>query len=239
MINVCLIGYGNWGKKVLHSLREIKTIKKIYLIKNRKDKKNIVDNNLKWIFVTANVSSHYSIVKKYLKKKINVFCEKPLTNSLKKDVILFNIAKKNNCKLYVSDIENYKKKKINLRKKNTIIRNKFSNNKSNIIERLTYHDFTYLFKFFKNKKYKNLQILKKSTGKLHFSLNLNNRLLIFKYDLNSKIKKHKFNNCNLISSKNILKIMLLKVINDEVNFTQNRKISLFANKISNIIDAKL
>ena len=238
MTNVCLIGYGKWGKKVLSSLKEIKTIKKIYIIKSRNDKKKKI-NNISWVFVTTNISNHFSVVKKFLEKKINVFCEKPLTNNLKNDIILFKTAKKNNCKLYVSDIENYKRKKIKLANKNIIIRSKFSNNKKNILKRLTYHDFTYLYKLIKNKKFKNLKIIESNFGILHFSIKFDNKLFIFKYDLNSKIKKHKFNNQNLITTENILKKMLTKVINDDVDYALNKKISIFSNRITNVINEKI
>jgi hypothetical protein len=40
-----------------------------------------------------------------LKKKINVFCEKPLSRSLDECKELYQLAKKNDAKLYVSDVE--------------------------------------------------------------------------------------------------------------------------------------
>ena len=72
MTNVCLIGVGNWGKKVLRSLKKIKRIKNIQIIKNRKDKKKINLNNLKWVFITTPTNSHYQLVKKYLEKKVTL-----------------------------------------------------------------------------------------------------------------------------------------------------------------------
>ena len=138
-----------WGKKVFNSLKKIKKINKIYLIKNRREKANFKLDNIDWIFVTTNISNHYKVVQKFLKKKINVFCEKPLTKNYNNDIMLYKIAKKNNCKLYVSDIENFKIKKIKLIKKNLILRSKFSYDKKNIIERLAYHDFTYLYVLYK------------------------------------------------------------------------------------------
>ena len=85
MINVCVIGLGKWGKKVLNSIKKIKKIKSIQIVKNRRDKTKVNLNNLNWVFVTTPTNNHYSTVKKYLKKKVNVFCEKPLTNSIIKD----------------------------------------------------------------------------------------------------------------------------------------------------------
>ena len=39
-MNVCLIGLGEWGKKLLASLKSIKKIEKIVIIKSRRDKIN-------------------------------------------------------------------------------------------------------------------------------------------------------------------------------------------------------
>ena len=234
MTNVCLIGVGNWGKKVLRSLKKIKRIKNIQIIKNRKDKKKINLNNLKWVFITTPTNSHYQLVKKYLEKKINVFCEKPLTNDIKKDTELFKLAKKNKCKLYVSDIENFKKIKIKLKTKNKIIRSKFSNNKKGILDRLAYHDFTYLYKFSNNKKISSFKIIRQKTGELNILTNINNKEIQLLYSLNSKNKVHTFNEINLIKKKNYLRIMIDKVISNKVNFDINKKLSLFANSAINI-----
>ena len=234
MTNVCLIGLGSWGKKVLRSLKKIKRIKNIQIIKNRKDKKKINLNNLKWVFITTPTNSHYQLVKKYLEKKINVFCEKPLTNDIKKDTELFKLAKKNKCKLYVSDIENFKKIKIKLKTKNKIIRSKFSNNKKGILDRLAYHDFTYLYKFSKNKKISSFKIIRQKTGELNILTNINNKEIQLLYSLNSKNKVHTFNEINLIKKKNYLRIMIEKVISNKVNFDINKKLSLFANSAINI-----
>ena len=234
MTNVCLIGLGSWGKKVLRSLKKIKRIKNIQIIKNRKDKKKINLNNLKWVFIATPTNSHYQLVKKYLEKKINVFCEKPLTNDIKKDNELYKLAIKNKCKLYVSDIENFKKIKIKLKTKNKIIRLKFSNNKKGILDRLAYHDFTYLYKFSKNKKISSFKIIRQKTGELNIVTNINNKEIQLFYSLNSKRKLHTFNGINLIKKKNYLKIMIEKVISNKVNFDLNKKLSLFANSAINI-----
>ena len=79
MKNVCLIGYGYWGKIVYKSLKKIKSIKKVLIIKSRKNKNTINLNNVDWVIITATNTSHFSLVKKYLNLKKNVFCEKPLT----------------------------------------------------------------------------------------------------------------------------------------------------------------
>ena len=53
MINVCVIGLGNWGKKVLNSIKKIKKIISIQIVKNRRDRTKVNLNNLNWVFVTT------------------------------------------------------------------------------------------------------------------------------------------------------------------------------------------
>ena len=236
-MNVCLIGLGNWGKKLLSSLKGLKKIKNITVIKNRKDRTKINYKTTEWAFISVNTTKHYNVVKKLLNNKVNVFCEKPLTNNLKQDIELFKIAKINRCKLYVSDIENFKNKKLTIKKENFIIRQKFSKDKSDIANRLAYHDFTYLFKYLRNKKEKKLKVIKKKLGEIKFSLEFDNKKFSFDYSLNSKSKKHTFNNIDLTTKKNVLRKMILKIINNKINFTKNANISIFSNKLTKKINA--
>jgi hypothetical protein len=235
-MNVCLIGLGSWGKRLLNSIKGIRKIKTITVIKNRKDQTKINYKSIKWAFISVSTLNHYNVVKKILKNKVNVFCEKPLTNNLKQDIELFKIAKKNKCKLYVSDIENFKNKKLTIKKENFIIRQKFSKDKSDIANRLAYHDFTYLFKYLRNKKEKKLKVIKKKLGEIKFSLEFDNKKFSFDYSLNSKSKKHTFNNIDLTTKKNVLRKMILKIINNKINFTKNANISIFSNKLTKKIN---
>ena len=236
-MNVCLIGLGSWGKRLLNSIKGIRKIKTIIVIKNRKDQTKIDYKSIKWAFISVSTTNHYNVVKKILKNKVNVFCEKPLTNNLKQDIELFKIAKKNKCKLYISDIENFKNKKLTIKKENLIVRQKFSNDKSDIINRLAYHDFTYLFKYLRNKKERKIKIINKKIGEIKFSIEFDDKKFLFNYSLNSKIKKHKFNNTDLTTKKNILIKMIIKIINHKINFTKNANIALFSNRLTKKINA--
>ena len=231
MKNVCLIGYGYWGKIVYKSLKKIKSIKKILIIKSRKNKNTINLNNIDWVIITATNTSHFNLVKKYLNLKKNVFCEKPLTLKFQDDLKLYKIAKKNNCKIYVSDIERYKKKKLSILKKNEIYRSKFSNSKKDILYRLVYHDFTYLFQFLKPHAKIKIKIIQTSKGFLKFALQKRDKDFVFTYNLNATKKIHKFNNTNLMTKKNILHQMISKVIDKKVDFKMNENVSLFAHRM--------
>ncbi len=239
MKEVYLIGLGKWGKKVYSSLKKINFIKKIYIKKSRFEKDNIDYSNLDWVIITTNIDQHYNLVKKYLKKKINVFCEKPLTNSPKKNKELFFLSKKMKTKLYVSDIENYKLNKLKILKENYILRSKFSSNKKNILTRMAYHDFTYIYDKIKNKKLEKIKILEKKIGQLSFILNINNKKFTYKYNLNKKKSEHSFNKKNLKTKKNVLKQMLSDVLLEKVDFKKNIRISTFASVLISKIKNRL
>lgn len=230
MANVYLIGYGNWGKKVLNSLKKINKISSIQIKKDRLDNKKIDLKEIDWVFITSSTNQHYQLVKKYLNKKINVFCEKPLATNFLKSKKLFDLAKKNHCKLYVSDIENFKNIKLQLKKSNYIVRSKFSKNKTDILNRLAYHDFTYIYKKLKNKRIQKFDVQLKKNGFLSFNLVIDSKKFYFIYDLNSKKNTHTFNNINLRSKKNILKKMISSVIFKKMNYKKNMDIALFSIK---------
>ncbi|WP_075522123.1 Gfo/Idh/MocA family oxidoreductase [Candidatus Pelagibacter communis] len=236
MKEVCLIGFGKWGRKVFSSLNKINIISKIHLKKSRFDKNDIDYSNLDWVIITTNVDQHYGLVKKYLKKKINVFCEKPLTNSVEKDKELILLSKKMRTKLYISDIENYKIKNLEIIKENFISRSKFSSNKKNILSRLVYHDFTYIYDKILNKRLQKIKILINKKGQLSFVAIIDNKKFFFNYNLNQKKNVHSFNKKNLKTKKNVLKDMLTDVISEKANFKKNIKISIFANTMINKIN---
>ena len=239
MYTVCLVGYGPWGKKIFFTLKKSKFIKKIFLVKNIKQEKIFNKKNIDWFIVATNIENHYKLVKKFILLKKNVFCEKPLTEDLNKNRFLYNLAKKKQVKLYVSDIENYKNKKLNLLNINTIKRYKFSKNKKNIIFRLAYHDFTYIYKYLKFKKISKIKIIKKGEGFLEFEIFLGQIKFIMKYNLNFVKKIHFFNETNLSVKSNVLKKMIKQVFNNKVNFKLNKKISIFSSKICYKLNKKI
>ena len=73
-----LIGYGYWGK-IVHSKLNNCVINPPY-------------DDVDWIFVTTPPDSHFNIVKEYLNKRKNVFCEKPLTLSIEQTQELIDLS---------------------------------------------------------------------------------------------------------------------------------------------------
>ena len=124
-MNFVLVGKGSWGSKLYLNLKKIGNVIKI--IRSKNNYKDIDLKNIDWIIIASPNNLHYQHVKFFLEKKINVFCEKPLTTSYDLTKKLIKVSKKNKTKLYIDDIEIFKTKKIVPKRKNYIVRNKFSN----------------------------------------------------------------------------------------------------------------
>jgi hypothetical protein len=222
MVNTGLIGCGNWGKKIKKILIKDTNLQFISNSKtNYKKKLNKVD----WVFVATPDKTHFQIVKFLIKKHKNVFCEKPLTTKILEAKVLYKLTKKYKTKLYVSDIENFRKKFL-YKKNNLIIRQGNSKlNYKNILNRWLYHDF---YLIFSNKKINNLKVESiKLNKKLNFVLKLNNNKYEFIYNEYCKNKKYLHNGSDFYNThKNKLKIMIKKVLSDKVDYAINKKIAL-------------
>ena len=66
------------GKKIVPIINKECEIK---FISNTKIPYKNFKNKVDWIFILSNNKTHYKIAKFFLEKKINVFCEKPLTEN--------------------------------------------------------------------------------------------------------------------------------------------------------------
>ena len=238
MKKILVIGTGKWGKIVLKKLKTIAEVK--IVINSKKNYKNINIKFIDWVFILTPDSKHYSMVKFFLNKKINIFCEKPLANSYLRSLKLVKLANKKNKNLYIDDVENYKKKKIKLKKNNYIIRLKKSKGSvSSILNRLTYHDMYLLSPYLI--KYKNLKIKiiekKKFLNFLIFNKNISFNFL---YSLNSDKIEHSINNLDLNNVKvDALTKMLNTVLYNKINYKKNHNESLFASKIIDNVRKKL
>ena len=172
-------------------------------------------------------------------KKINIFCEKPLTKTYSQSLKLFEKAKKNQIRLCVDQIQCFLKKKIKLNKNNYITRQKKGYGSiKNLLFRFAYHDFYFLYDYLKNKKIKNIEIINVKDN-LKFKINFEKISILFYYNLNSEKRIHKINSTNLITKKDILSKMIKDVLSEKVDFEDNKNRSLFANKLIDEIVKKL
>ena len=227
---ILVCGKGKWGKKVIKQLKKLS--KPIVVIDTKTYFKKIDLTDIDWVFVLTPNNTHFRLVSYFLSKKKNVFCEKPLTQSLLKTKYLVSLAKKNKCKLYISDVEIYKNKRINKTKKLYVIRTKKSSGTTKeILYSLVYHDIYLLENYLR--PINNIKILKiERKNRLQLKLEQNKISFSFDYDLNAKNKKHFINNKNFLRFVgNPLNKMIFKILNRSVNFKKNQNTAIFCNKL--------
>lgn len=107
-----IVGVGYWGKIILKNLKTLgfRNITlcdtqdidfaaighKYPVVKNYEDL-----NDCNKIFVLTTATTHYDICKYFLKRGVDVFCEKPLDTNVEKCEELYSIAKKHKAYLFV------------------------------------------------------------------------------------------------------------------------------------------
>lgn len=97
-----VVGRGYFGKRIIRALRDK------YEIRFITGKERAIDFDIDWAIVASSTESHYSLVRLFLEKRINVFCAKPLSLSYDQSVELVGLAKTNNTNLYVDDVFRYR-----------------------------------------------------------------------------------------------------------------------------------
>lgn len=124
------------------------------------------------------------------------------------------------------------KKKIDRNKFFNIARKKLVIGKNKeILNRLTYHDI-YLLKNFLEPLNKLKIIKKKKKFSLEILMKKKNMQFFFSYDIKSNIKRHTINNINFQKFRgNPLNKMIVKVLNNKVNFYRNQNTALFCIKL--------
>ncbi len=225
MINVGLIGYGYWGK-IIHS--KLKLISDVKFICRSKD--TYVDklDSVDWVFVVTPDNTHYEITKTCLEHGKNVFCEKPFTDDLQKAIELYDLADKNNVKLYVDDVFNYRSEikelqnSIDKKKDIKVIWNTLKS--KNYLNRLTWHDLYILHPILDGE-------LKVEWPKI------NN--ITFNYDVSDK-KYHEVDGINLThnhGSNDALFDMIDELLydTDSINFQYNKDVTIQCERILKMI----
>ena len=235
---VGVVGYGNWAKKIVPIINEECEIK---FIANTKLSYKRFKSRIDWVFILSNNKTHYKIAKYFLNKKINVFCEKPLTENYTQSKKLISLAKKKKCKIFISEVEIFKNKKIHNFFKFEIERKKFEKLKkkdSSILFRLAYHDIYLLYQKLKNEKIKKI-IFRETLNNLYLKIKGLKKQYNFNYNLASKKKAHSINNIDLLSfSGNPFQKMIRKVIQERINFKKNNERALFCNYLIDKIKKK-
>ena len=151
---------------------------------------------------------------------------------------LIRLSKKNKVKLFINDIEIYKKKKLKLNKFNFIQRGK--KNSYSIKEVLyawMYHDIYLLEKWISKKNFK-FFLIKNSPLQIIILIKSLKRKFFFTYNLNKKIT-HKINQTNFTTKKNFIPKMFSEVFSGKASMSANQKRALKCIQILNIIENKI
>lgn len=142
MRNVSVVGRGNWGSKILKTLKEIDDVNVCEVLgKNYKLAKT---SDLDIVFIATPDETHYEIASYFLDKNINVFLEKPLTGSLQKSLELKKRV--NNSIVVVDDIFLHSdclakiKTKTDIKKINLTRTNESFVGLNRVLTSLLYHD---------------------------------------------------------------------------------------------------
>ena len=128
MLNVGVVGIGKLGSIHLRIYKEINEIDKIYLVDNDKNKLDPHGNSTSFsdyrklkgkvdlVSIASPTSTHFEIASFFLKEKIPVLVEKPLTQNMQEAQKLIELSKKYRTFLSVGHVERYNNAYIEARK---------------------------------------------------------------------------------------------------------------------------
>lgn len=231
-MKVGVVGRGTFGKKLLSKLEKFADI----VFVTGKDYN--VSYDIDWAFIASSNESHYVIVKEFLLKKINVFCEKPLTLSLDQTKELINLSKEMGVILYTDDVFryhlNYQQHRSNLEQADELVFawTKYGSFRDNIYSNLTYHDLYLLIDILGVDNLDGLEFDTNTVNKKECHFTYRGKSIKFKYDrLNLEksktINSFSFNN----PSNDPLSDMVEQVLNKSVDVDYNHKLTLNAQKL--------
>jgi hypothetical protein len=176
-----LIGYGYWGKII-----------------NSKLENNIINppfDDVDWIFIATPPQTHYNIVKEYIEKNKNIFCEKPLTLDYNSSKELIELANEKKVKLYIDNLFILRNeiKKLKLKPLDSIefIWLKKGPYNDTLVNDLLYHDLYLLIHLLGIGKIDNIYYIERSNNLLVLTFNYNNIKIKINYNRDWNDKKTK------------------------------------------------
>ena len=160
--NICLIGYGYWGK-ILHKNLLNLGYENVKVVDQVLDNLEEINNTFDAYFVSTPYSTHYKILKKigkYRGKKI--WTEKPLVDSKEKALEIYSLMEKNNNSLFVDWIYTFNplvhkiEEELKNKKVKFILLNRTNDgpvrDDCSSIEDLSVHDLSILYRIFPEEK---------------------------------------------------------------------------------------
>lgn len=233
-----LIGNGYWGNIIKAKLELLTDL--VFVADSKSDIDDIlINNHIDYIFICSSVESHYEITKKCINYKKNIFCEKPFTGNLKKAIELYNLALKNNVNIFVDNIFLYRNEILNIKNKSFekiqfIWNKKDPLCKENLLDNLMYHDI-YLLVEMTNSNWSLLDI-DINDSLLNIKMVNNSMIADFNYNRNFDKKEKLIIIDSLITdlsnpTNDPLFEIITKIINNDIDYTYNKKTTLETLKI--------
>ena len=222
MVKVSIIGKGRWGTVI---------------DKNINDMVECVEpKDADWIIISTPNDLHHEQVEYWLSQRKNVFCEKPLTLTRRSAEALFSLADFFNVKLYVDDVFSWRKEdEYVIEDTNKFTWMKPNQKDENYIDRLAYHHF-YMWVGDEDIDVKSV------TGDLNnFEIELEDgRVAEFSYGGSCREVIHTINEHDMTySADNPLRTMFEFLFSNAGDYELNRKMTLNAIKLSEIVKKKL
>jgi hypothetical protein len=221
LVKVSIIGKGYWGSVIDKNINDIVEY--------------VEPNDADWIIISTPNDLHHEQVEYWLSQRKNVFCEKPLTLTRRSAEALFSLADFFNVKLYVDDVFSWRKEdEYIIEDTNKFTWKKPNQKDENYIDRLAYHHF-YMWVGDDDIDVKNV------TGDLNnFEIELEDgRVAEFSYG-NSRAVTHTVNKHDMTySADSPLRTMFEFLFSNAGDYELNRKMTLNAIKLSEIVKKKL
>jgi len=222
LVKVSIIGKGYWGSVI---------------DKNINDMVECVEpKDADWIIISTPNDLHHEQVEYWLSQRKNVFCEKPLTLTKRSAEALFSLADFFGVKLYVDDVFSWRKEdEYVIEDTNKFTWMKPNQKDENYIDRLAYHHF-YMWVGDEDIDVKSV------TGDLNnFEIELEDgRVAEFSYGGSCREVIHTINEHDMTYSvDNPLRTMFEFLFSNAGDYELNRKMTLNAIKLSEIVKKKL
>jgi len=229
-IKIGQIGKGQFGSKILSKLKTLDV--EVKWIAGSNDKWWLKDK-VDWVIIASPNEFHYEQAKHFLKRGINVFCEKPAAFYSKAVEELYDIADNSNCKFYVDDVLMYE----GIKDINSFVYKKWGRAFSNIIDRIAYHHFYLIADDVDYSTEYTLEVIENKPLVKKFKLYYDDKEYLFDYDFDwFKKKEHSI---VTTAESDALETMLSVVLSGNADFNTNKKRSIFASEISEMIKEEL
>ena len=231
-MRVGVVGKGSFGSKIVDKLNSLADV--IFVT----GKEYNVSYDIDWVFVASSNESHYDIVKEFLSKKVNVFCEKPLTLTLEQTIELIDLSKQVGVTLYVDDIfryhTSYQSAKQSLSSSPELIFTwtKYGSFKDNVYNNLTYHDLYLLIDLLGEGTIEGLQFKNNSINRKECSFYYSGKAITFTYDRLNLTNSKTINSLSFNTPANDpLTGMLSAVLNGNADVEFNHKLTIHTQRL--------